>query len=174
MQTKRVKRDPDFARPQNKRGSRPRAASSHATPPCILPANRLIQALAAVHQRMPVIRIRQPRNRLPDKAKHPQPLGDIEPDDGEYPDHGSDQRRADKALVSCYAHNQAESQQRKTDLDKNAQCDVDENARRRGWYWRATEGREPRPDDVTTNSGRRDQCAHRFTDPAHPKQLPQR
>src|SRR5207247_4208496 len=67
---------------------------------------------------------------LPDETKHPEPLDDIEPNDGEYPDHCSDQRRADKALVPCYAHNQAESQQRKTDLDKNAQCDVDENARR--------------------------------------------
>ena len=93
---------------------------------------------------MPIIRARQPRNQFADKSKHSQPLNDIEPEDRENSDDGADQGRADKALVSRDANNQAQPQERKTNLDKNAERDVHENARRRGWYRRTMERRQPR------------------------------
>src|SRR4030095_9808675 len=99
-------------------------ASDHAGSPRIQSANRLVEAVAAVHQRMPIVRIRQPRNYLADEAKHSQSLDDIKADDRENSDHCSDQRRAHKSLASGYGNNQAQPQQRKKNLDENSSREV--------------------------------------------------
>jgi len=76
--------------------------------------------------------------------------------------------------VSGYTDDQAQAEQRKSDLYKNPQRNVREDTCRRERQGRAVNRCQPRTNDVSANCGGRHKCADRFTYPAHPKQLPQR
>jgi len=160
VQSERVKGYPDFAGSEYQGGSCPGAASDDTAPSRVLHSNRLVEGAAAVDQRMPVISIRQPRNHSADKAKHSQALNDVETNDRENSDHRSDQSRADKALVSGYANDQAQPQERKADLDEDAKRDVHENARRRSRYRCTMKGREAGTDHVSANGSGRHERAY--------------
>src|SRR5438105_3962741 len=78
VKTKRVKRDPDFTRSEDQRGRRPQATHSDCMPPGIEHANGTIERLSALHQRVPLRRIRQARYYASKKTEHSQPLHEVE------------------------------------------------------------------------------------------------
>src|SRR5207249_6033194 len=143
-------------------------------PPGVKHANGLIERLAALHQRMPLRRIRQARYDASEETEHSQPLHEVETRNTENTDERSDQSWTNEISLSSYTDKQCQPKHGECGLRENAQRNVHEHGARRDWYRGPIDRSQPRPDDVSADRGGGNKCADRLTDPTHPKQLAQR
>src|SRR5947207_2046795 len=174
VEIERVKRDPNFAGASDERNNRPHTTHHDRTSPRVQRANGPIERLAALDERLPLWRVRQARDNKTKKTEHAQPLHKVKTGNADDTNECPDQSGANEISLSRYANKQYYTEQRKTGLGENAQRKVHEHAGRRDRQRRPIYRSQPRPDDVSANCGGGNECADRLTDPAHPKQLPQR
>jgi hypothetical protein len=89
--------------------------------PRVKRANRLVQRLAALHERLPFRRIRQLRDHPGEESKHSAPLHKIKSANRRHADECADQCRADKILSPGRLNQQHYSEQRERGLREYAQ-----------------------------------------------------
>src|SRR5256886_16528821 len=106
VKIERIKRNPNFAGATDQRNSRPHATHPECMPPGVKHANGPIERLAALHQRMPLRRIRQARYDASEKTEHSQPLHEVETRNTENTDERSDQSWTNEIFLSSYIDKQ--------------------------------------------------------------------
>jgi hypothetical protein len=100
VQVERVERDPNFARIQDQRKDRRNATSNHGPAPRVKHANRLVQRLATLHERLPFRRIRQLRDHPGEESKHSAPLHKVKSADRRHSDERADDGRAEETSLA--------------------------------------------------------------------------